>query len=72
LSSQAFPKRVLGDERLQLRHNFAVYTELEIRLKPVLEGGQPELFKPLCLPAKRPRSEARQRRPAPKLQCLPE
>src|SRR4029450_4021906 len=47
LRSEAFPKRMLGDERLQLRHNFAMSTTAEVGFDAVLERLQTLLLEAL-------------------------
>jgi hypothetical protein len=40
LPAQALPVRVLGDEPLELADEPRVTAEIELRVDPVLEGGQ--------------------------------
>ena len=42
LRDEAFPKRVSGDEQLELRQHGRVASQRELGLDALLDGGQPE------------------------------
>ena len=46
LSAQAFAERVLGDERLELRHQVVVAAERQVGVDPILERREPQLLEP--------------------------
>ena len=46
LPAQLLPQGVIGDERLQLRHELAVVTELQLRLDPLFGRGETKLLQP--------------------------
>src|SRR5207244_2519456 len=46
LSARPLPERILGDERLQLRHELRVQAERELRLEPLLERRHAQLLEP--------------------------
>jgi hypothetical protein len=46
LAAQAFAKHVLGDERLELRHQLVMAAERQVGVDAILERGQPELLQP--------------------------
>ena len=66
LAAEALAQRMLGTERLELADERGVAAELERRVDPLLERGQPQLLEPLDRRAgKRLVREVGERRPAP-------
>ena len=69
LASQALSERVLGDQRLQLRHQLTVAPERQVGLDPLLDRHQPELLQGGDLPLGEGLvGELGQGRPAPQAQ----
>ena len=69
LAAQALAQRVRGDERAAARRR-SVPPGAQVRVDPVLDGGQPQLVEPGRLVA--PVGEVGQRRAAPQGERLPE
>ena len=46
LAAQALAEHVLGDQRLELRHQLVMAAERQVGVDPILERGQPELLQP--------------------------
>ena len=44
LAAEAFPKRVVGDEALELAEKLGVPTQLELRVDPFLDDAEAELL----------------------------
>ena len=71
LAAQPFAQRVRGGQFLQLRGQSGAAAEGQVRLEPVLGGGQPEFFQPGHRPGRERRvGHVGQRRAAPQPQRL--
>ena len=69
LASQSLSERVLGDQRLQLRHELTVAPERQVGLDPLLDRPKPELLQVGDLPLGEGLvGEVGQGRPAPQAQ----
>jgi hypothetical protein len=66
LAAQPLAQRVGGDVGVELRHEVGAAAELEIRVDPLLDRGEPELVETSRLaPRERLVGEVGERRPAP-------
>ena len=73
LGPEPLAVRMVGGERIELRHERRVAPELEVGVDPLLERGEPELLE--AQPRRDPERltvELRERRAAPQRECLVE
>ena len=49
MAAEALPVRVLGDQRVDLRHHLGVPSERELRVEQLLDRADPQLGQPVGL-----------------------